>query len=313
MMKLVRFGCGVLVALGLTGCPAKPPASQFPDADRALERLDATFECSRGIGGEAKIDYFGDEGRIRANAMFQAALPERVRIDIFSPFGATLSTLTATESAFKLVDLHNKQYVEGPANQCSVSEFLRIPVPPHVLVQLLGGRAPILVHEPSSINLEWDSGAYALSIESKHQARQVVRLIPMPQDYDKPWQEQRLRVLSVQVEQEGIALYRAEFHDHKAAKTAPPRQDPDGLEPDVPPSGPMCHAEIPRRIRFEVPGNGQDVVFLHKDVFHNPPLVPTLFQQQAPRGVRKVPSPCARVNAPGGSTIIVQSAERPGF
>jgi hypothetical protein len=80
-------------------------------------------------------------------------------------------------------------------------------------------------------------------------------------------------------------LYEATLEGHRAAKLAAPRVDSEGLEPDVPASGPACNAEVPRKIRFQVPGSGRDIVFLQNEVAHNPPLVPGLFQQSPAPGM----------------------------
>ena len=68
---------GVLVALGLcSGCGRPPPPSQFPTADAALARMHATYSCSRGVRGDAKLDLFNKQGRVRGNVLYLAMLPK---------------------------------------------------------------------------------------------------------------------------------------------------------------------------------------------------------------------------------------------
>jgi hypothetical protein len=167
-----------------------------------------------------------------------------------------------------------------------VERFLRVPVPPAVLVQLMAGGAPVLVHEAEQASLRWSGGRCLIEIASKHEATEVIELVPHDADWDKPWAEQRLRVVAVSVSQQGIELYRAELKDHKAARTAKPRIDPLGIDDPIAPSGPPCQAEIPRRVRFVVPLSERDVVFEHQEVEHNPPLIPGSFAQETPPGVR---------------------------
>jgi hypothetical protein len=115
-----------------------------------------------------------------------------------------------------------------------------------------------------------------------------VALEPRPDDWFKPWNEQRLRVLEVRVEQQGILLYTAELAGHAPAKGAAPIVDRDGLEADVPASGPECQAELPGRLRIEVPTSGRDLVLRNRRAEHNPPLRRDVFSQNTPGGVRPV-------------------------
>jgi hypothetical protein len=248
--------------------------------------------CSRGLTGEGSFDYFGDEGRVRARSLYVVARPASLRFDVLSPIGGVLSTLTSDGRHFAFSDLKQRLFVDGPADECNVDQALRVPIPPAALGELLTGQAPILVHRPEQATLSWEAGAYRLQIQSENQASEDVRLVPRDEDWLRPWQEQLLRVTDVRVSQQGLLLYTAELSEHRAARRAPARVDPEGIDPDVPPSGPACSAEVPRRIRFEVPGAGRDIVFLQSDVQHNPPLVPGLFEQEPPPGVRVRHSSC---------------------
>jgi hypothetical protein len=93
-------------------------------------------------------------------------------------------------------------------------------------------------------------------------------------------------VLDVRVAQQGFLLYHAELRDHGGAATAGPREDPDNLAPPIPPSGPTCDTEIPRKIHVEVPNPEADVRFQYEQVSWNPPLPEGTFVQAPPPGMR---------------------------
>lgn len=253
--------------------------------------------CSRGLVGEGTFDYFGDDGRVRAKSLYVVARPARLRFDVLSPLGGVLSTLTSDGERFAFYDLRQRVFLQGPAEECNVEQALKVPVPPEALGQLLLGQAPILVHQPEQARLVWEGGSYVLRIDSEHQATEEVRLVPRDEDWQRPWQEQRLRVLEVSVAQQGLTLYQAELAEYEPASTAKARVDPDGIEPDVPPSGPSCNAEVPRRLRFQVPGAGRDIVFVQREVQHNPPITPELFRQLPPAGVTIRRSSCGAQGA----------------
>jgi hypothetical protein len=240
------------------------------------------------------FDYLGDEGRVRARSLYVVARPRRLRFDVLSPLGGVLSTLTSDGSSFAFLDTRQRSFLHGPASECNIEKALQVPVPPEALGQLLSGEAPILVHRPEQASLAWEDGAYSLRIESLHGATERVRLRPREDDWNRPWGEQQLRVIEVQVAQQGLELYRVELDDHRPAPRAAPRVDPDGLLPDVPPSGPECHAEVPRHVRFRVPGAGRDIVLVQEVVVHNPPLPSGLFRQTPPAGVSVLRSTCSR-------------------
>jgi hypothetical protein len=249
--------------------------------------------CSRAVSGEAKLDYFGDEGRVRGSLLYLAEVPDHVRLDVFSPFGATLSTLTSNGAEFGLFDLQKKSFLRGPATACNLRRFTRVPLPPHAFAELLRGVAPVLVHEPSAASIEWRSGGYSLDLRGKNQAEETIVLVPLEADWNKVWSEQRVRVLRVEVRQAGAPLYSVELADHAPAPMSAPRVDPDGIDPPLAPSGPECHAELPRRLHFLVAGGEHDLVLASHEIAHNPPLSPGVFEQSAPPGVAVRSSPCA--------------------
>lgn len=290
---------GVVFPVILGGCGGAAPPSRFPDAEAALERMVATASCSRGIQGEAKIDYYGSQGRGRGSVLYKLELPDRLRFDVYSPFGVTLATLTSDGRDFSLFDMRARSFLRGPASTCNLARFTQVPVPPHALAQILRGEAPVLVHEPGTARIDWESslfgeGHYVVTLPSRHAAFETITLVPRPDDWNRPWQSQRIRVLTVEVRQEQTALYRATLADHRVAHTAAPLVDPDFPGVATPPSGPPCDAEVPRRIRLEVPNGEQDLVLVNEKVVHNPPLVRGSFEQPVPGGVRLRHVECSR-------------------
>jgi outer membrane lipoprotein-sorting protein len=282
-----------LLACLSVACAAPPPVSQFPNAQAALDRMRATTSCSRALTSDAKIDYFGQAGRIRGRLLYVVAVPDKLRLDVVSPFGATVSTLTSDGHDFSLFDLRQKQFLHGPANACNLAKFTHVPMPPAALVQLLRGEAPVLVHAPTAATLSWESGEYVVRIQSTRDATEEIHLKPVAEDYALPYTAQRVRVTEVRVLQQGIEQYRAQLVGHRPAKMAGERLDPDGLDAPTPPSGPSCQSEVPGRLRLQVPDGDQDVILENVDVSHNPPLAPKVFEQSPPGGVDVRYSSCA--------------------
>jgi Outer membrane lipoprotein LolB len=274
------------------GCMRAAPPSQYPSARLALDRVRALHACSRGLRADAKLDYFDASGRVRVGAFLMAVHPRQVRFDLVSPFGTQLATLTSDGTSFALLDQKDKSFHTGPANQCAVERFLRVPIPPDALVQLLSGEAPILSHRPEDAQIGWEGGNYVVRIQSAHQATERIVLEPLEADLLRPYVEQRLRVREVTVSQAGVELYHAELRDYRAVNVAGPRKDPEGIEAEIPASGPACNAEVPHTIRFRVPLENRDVLLEQSHVEHNPPLIDGVFQQQQPPGTQLRTSTC---------------------
>jgi hypothetical protein len=288
-MRYRAIASTATLATLVTGClSVRPPPSRLPTADAALQRMRATTACVNGVQGTAKIDHFSPRGRIRGDLYILAVNPDRVRFDVVSPFGATLYTLTSDGALFQMLDVKEKQFLEGPATACNLARLTQVPIPGHALVSLLHGEAPVLTHDAATSSIAWDGdGFYRVLLPSTRDAAEEIHLEVHPEDWSKPWSEQRLRVTDVRVAQRGVDLYHAELSHHQAISTAAPRVDPEGLEEPIPPSGGACQAEIPRSIRMRVPHTEDDVIFQYKDARWNPPLVAGAFSQPVPGGVAR--------------------------
>jgi len=286
--------CLAASALLMTACGKSPPASVFPNAEAALDRMKATYACANGVQGEAKIDVFAPRGRVRGELLLLAVNPDRVRFDVISPFGALIYALTADGQRFQMLDTKEKQFLHGPASACNLARMTRVPIPGHALVSILRGEAPLLVHQPHQATIAWDpsNGHYRVLLSSTRDARQEVHLAVRPDDWDKPWAQQRLRVMYVLVSQRGGDLYSAELSNHEAATTAPPRVDPEGIDDPIPPIGGQCDAELPRSIHMRVPYTDDDVIFQYKKAHWNPPIISGAFEQPTPGGVRSIYVTC---------------------
>lgn len=287
---MLRSAPAVVVALLLaaTGCGTPPPASQMPSAQAAIDRLRATQDCGAGIHATAKADLFGSQGRFRTDLLTFAVWPNRLRLDVVSPFGVTLATLTSDGERFAFNNLREHRFVFGKASACNISRLTTVPLPGHVLASLLRGDAPVLKHSAEDATVAWNkrAGAYVVTLKGNNGSVERIELAPHPSDFGKPWAEQRLRLRDVELAQQGIVLYHAELDDHKTAPMDKPIADPDGIDPPTPTSGPQCTAELPRTLHVEVPNRREDIRFHYESVTWNPPLPAGTFAQPVPGGTQ---------------------------
>ena len=259
------------------------------------ERMRASAPGCRAIQANAKVDRRGDGGRVAGDLMMLLESPQNIRMDIVS-FGTTIATLTSDSKRFALMDMREKRFYVGSARPCNLARFTRVPIAGTALVELLRGQAPVLRDWQRSTGQEapaWNNaGRYVVVLKDAHGNEEEIQLAPHPADLGKPWSAQRVRVHEVTVRQKGLVWYRAELSDHEPAPMGKESVDPDGIEAPVSPSGPMCTADIPRRIQVEVPWLGENVRFRFDDVTWNPPLSEGVFRQSQPGGTQLVPAEC---------------------
>lgn len=282
----VVLGCG----------SAKPPPSAMPDARSALGRLDATYKDVTGISGSAKIDYLGDKGRVHGDVSVLASGPARLRFAITADVVGAAGEVASDGIKFQADDKGRGRYIVGAAKPCNIARITQVPLPLEELVPMLWGMRPHLDGPIKCDSIAWDDGHYVLMMSraTPGALSHELHLTPYPADWDKPWSQQRLRLLAVHAwASDASLIYRVQMKDHEATSTAKPITDPDGLNPDVPPSGPMLSdVELPRTIRVEVPSRKSDVIFKYTSAFVNPPLIDNAFQLILKEGVPVEESRC---------------------
>jgi len=285
MRRVLLLG---FVSASVLACRSvSPPASTIPDARSALMRLDTTYASVTGISGSAKIDYLGDKGRVRGDVSVLASGPARLRFAITADVVGAAGEVASDGVRFEADDKGNGRYIVGEAKPCNVAQITQVPLPLDELVPMLWGMRPHLEGPIQCDSISWSGEGYYRVMLSQGSATKSgalaheLHVSPYPSDWDKPWAEQRLRLLGVNgwtAADEGDLVYRVTMKDHTATSTAKPITDPDGLNPDVPPSGPNVTVELPRTIRVEMPRKKSDVIFKYSEAFVNPPLIPDAFR-----------------------------------
>lgn len=289
--SFVRRGV-IVLGLSLLGCGAVPQA-RFARADAVLERLKEQTDCSRAVVGEAQLVLSSGLFEMSGDMLYMAAAPDRLRLDLYSAFGVTLSTLTSDGERFALYNLQDKSFSYGPAKTCNIERFTRVPIPPLALVELLRGRPPLLAHQSSDIEIRlirpWFSAAYyRIDLQGDNESTQRLQVGIFEEDLQKSTSSQRLFLRSVEVRQGGRLSYKVRLEGYRAAEREVVEPSVEEIEMGIgtrSPSGPECSAAVPGQITFTVPGSGYRLAIHNEQVSHNPPLLPTAFTQPPPSGV----------------------------
>lgn len=282
---------GLLALVAVSACAIPPPAHPMVDARGALERMQAEQACIQGFSGAVKIDHLSSQGRVRGEAALMTLAPDRIRVDVMSPVGGIVFSLTSNGRRFEMLDVGNRQFLVGEASGCQLARLTGVAMDGAILVQLLRGEAPLLAG-PVTRRVTWDDGGfYRVNGVAADGSEEEFHLALFARQGDTMPGAQRVFLTYWRLEQEGRVRFEVELSRHQSLSTAPPREDPDGLDPSIPPSGGKCHAVVPHTLRLIAPDEGADVVLNIASGMHNPPIVPGAFRQVVPEGVQVLQAP----------------------
>ncbi|APS00289.1 hypothetical protein [Pajaroellobacter abortibovis] len=265
-----------------------PPSFRIPTAIDAMKRLEVSQSCIKGLQAEAKIDHFGKGGRFRGVMMVYAAPKARLRMDVLSPFGTNMATLTSDGRQFQVFDLQESRFFQGLATACNLAQFTGVELEEDVFVHLLLGTSSVLYPQKvKETSIQWVSkGFYQIVLADGEGNTQELEVAPKPSDRTKPWQEQQLRVLAVRVKQGQRILYQATFADHTIPAHDRTLDQQEGEDmTSLAQKLAVCRAEIPYRIHLEVPAQKQDILIRYDSVLWNPVLNANVFVQRPPFGL----------------------------
>lgn len=295
----VRLGVSSAALLFSLGC-SKGPSVRFSDPSALLDRIYERTSCSRAVQGEGRLEVAGPIVRQRGKVMFKAEAPAQLRFDLYSDLGVTLATLVTQGDKLSFFDLSTNTFVTGGASACNLAQFTRVQVSPLALVELLRGRAPVLRHAPAQARLKWQDswfglGRYELSFSGESTTKERVWITVPEQDWARPLHEQRTFVSRVQVWQHGRTLYAVDLQDYRVAHRASLVPTADELEMgivELEATGPLCDAELPHQLTFDVGSGGHELRLVVQDAFHNPPRVPGAYELNVPNGARASSATC---------------------
>lgn len=282
----------VLSALSTLGCGSvAPPPSRIPDAQSAVARLDATFKDVSGVKGSATIDYLGDKGRVRGELQVLAAAPASLRFGITANVVGGAGEVASDGIKFEAEDKGSNKYLVGEAKPCNIARITQVPLPSDELVPMLWGMRPKIAGPISCDSIDWSGdGYYRVMVSDGHGFAHELHVAPTDDDWNKPWDQQRMRLLGVlgwsSSSPDAELVYKVTMKGHVVAHTAKPIVgEVPGLDEDVAPSGPNVDVELPKMIHVEVPSKKADVIFQYSSFEVNPPLYEGVFQLKLTPGV----------------------------
>lgn len=113
----------VLFVLVISACVKNvaPPASLAAMAD-AMQRARTQH---RAFSADARITYFGKEGRAKAGATLAVARPASMRYELHGPHEGVIQAFATNGAELQLLDFQNNRFVYGPATPGTIDKLMQ--------------------------------------------------------------------------------------------------------------------------------------------------------------------------------------------
>jgi len=140
------------VAFLACGCAARAPqpgpeppgrfVHRAPSTDEIVAALEAREAALFSFRGQARLVYDGPGGSAKSSQMIAVQSPDRVRIDVMSPFGPSY-TVVASGDRLRAYDRGEKVLYVGTATTENLRKYTRVPLEVGVLAMLIRGLPPL--------------------------------------------------------------------------------------------------------------------------------------------------------------------------
>lgn len=250
------MGALCLGALLLAGCPDRfrQPDDFSADPAPLIAKVKARDAAITSLSGALKIEAWQDGERIKLRQFFAVQAPDKLRIDLLSPFEQPLVTLTSDGRTLAIYDLEKKRFFRGPASNANLARLIPVKLAPDSLAALLRGTLPIIAHETATVAWDGEHGWYQLDLVGKSR-RQRIHFEP-----------EGLRITEAREWRGETQIYRAQLGDWSGAGAT----------------------ALPRRMRLTAPGDVRvDALVVDAEV--NPELPAEAFVLPPPEGIAVEP------------------------
>lgn len=127
----------------------------------------------KSLTGQLKLEAWQDGERIKLRQLFAVQAPDKLRIDLLSPFEQPLVTLTSDGRTLSIYDLEKKRFSRGQASNANLARLLPVRLAPDSLAALLRGTLPIIAHDSATVSWDGAHGWYQLDLVGKGRRQRV--------------------------------------------------------------------------------------------------------------------------------------------
>ncbi len=254
----MRAAIAALVAVvALAGCAARPavppPAAGAPADLAALRAADtARRDAIRAVRAWARLSYVSPEESRSARQLLVAERPDRLRLEIFSPFGAVF-VLASADGTLAAYDRQEAVVYRGAATAENLQRYTQVDLPVARAVALLLATPPLDLDAPSTVAS--DGQTLAVRQRTPDGGTRIT------------WYSEALEPLR--------------YEERDAADAVAFRTTYEAW-------GPVDGVRLPHQVQFELPASARRIAITLSDIEVNPPLAGTVFALPTPSGSREV-------------------------
>ncbi|MET0389005.1 MAG: hypothetical protein ABW321_23730 [Polyangiales bacterium] len=258
----------------LAGCAGSlRPTHPIVDAQRALDRRQASTSGLHAIRAEARVDQRQNSGRIRGTIMMFVQEGGRVRFDVMTQFGP-VAILTSDGDHFAYSDFRSKRFLSGETCPQNIARLLGVPLTADETAHFLLGGTPILPHDSAELSVG-DEGHYHLTLKAASGARQQLELAVYPGDRELPEAQQRLSLVRSELwNPAGVHVWRVSYDDLESIAVG----DQQVL--------------MPMRVHIEQTAQKSDTLVHFKAIKANPEIPDEVFSQTPRPGLEEEAATC---------------------
>jgi hypothetical protein len=248
---------GLVTVVALAGCTARPaspphaPAGPLPTSATLAAALDARRAALHSLRAWARLSYTAPDESRRAKQLLVVERPDRLRLEVFSPFGAVF-VLTAADGELSAWDRGEAVVYRGAASAENLDRYVQVDLPVPDAVNLLLATPP-LARTPGVVTADGDA--------------------------IKLWQDSSDGVTATWFATATLDPRRVE---HQGA---------DGrvrLRATYDAWSALNGVRLPSQVAIELPESQRRIAVDLSDIEVNPPLAPTTFALATPAGSREV-------------------------
>ncbi|MEO1170795.1 MAG: hypothetical protein AAFX94_01925, partial [Myxococcota bacterium] len=115
----------ILFLVLLAGCAST--GAQLPtvvDTESLQARMLSAQSQLKSYVGEARLTYFGPDGRVKGTATLAVEKPASLRYEIQGPHGGVIEAFATNGVELQLLDFKTNRFIYGPANPSTIDQLL---------------------------------------------------------------------------------------------------------------------------------------------------------------------------------------------